>query len=268
MTSRADNCNASVLIDGLELNSWQAYSFSADLFSPADAFTLQLGIGSSNSRDIRANIAALKANVRPGTLTKFYIEYQGKLALQGTGVSQVRDIGNSHSEGTTFQLNGYDLAVLLTGGAASLDLYESGASLMDVARKAIEPWTDAPYSLTVSSDAVGARDLRMGAIGKKTNQSRLIQKRAESLGIPAATLSKKILNGIDDGTINPETLLTGLSDRATSGETVGQVVSAAQIYQLKVKDAARIAYHLITTCDDYDAATSPWQVMASLQRVD
>lgn len=219
---------ATVVLDGLELSAWQSYSFSSDIFTPVDSFSLAIGVGSTKSSELKKNLDELRERCKPGVLTHFYIEHNGKKALQGTGISDVRDIGNDASQGTTFSLEGRDLAALLVTSAAPIELYAKDDSLIKLARKAIAPWTDIPYQLTVKSDAVGARDVRIGAKGVGSNRERLRQQRAESLGIPASKLSTKILQGIDNGTINPNKLIVSGSG----------VTSAAQIYQLKVKEAA------------------------------
>jgi prophage tail gpP-like protein len=236
MTAQTDF--AAIEVDGLALDAWQGYSCDADLFSPADSFSLQIGIGQSSSRHLKKNLDELRSKVKPASVVKFYIGYAGKTALQSTGIADVRQIGNNASEGTTFSINGRDLAALLVDSACPLELYENGNSLMEVARKAIAPWTSSPWSLKVRSDAVGARDLRIGAVGKKTNRARLTQKRAQALGIPPGALSPKVLEGIDNGTISIDRLSEGFTDQAISGESNRAIISAAQIYQLRVKQAA------------------------------
>jgi prophage tail gpP-like protein len=231
-----DQDSAAVHIDGLELDSWQSYSFNSDLFSPCDAFSLQLGVGSSKSSQLRKNIDELRSKCKPGALTHFYINYRGKSTLQATGIADVREIGNDASQGTTFALEGRDLAALLVQSAAPIELYSVGDSLMKVARSAIAPWADFPYQLTVNADASSARDLRVGAVGVRSNKARLLQKRAESLGIPAVAFSKKVMEGLDNGTIDPDKLINGFAER--TDESIGTIISAAQIYQLKVKEAA------------------------------
>ncbi len=233
-----DQSHMAVEVDGLELSAWQSYSCDSDMFTSCDAFSLQIGVGTSSTSQLKKSLDELRAKVKPASVVKFYASYQGKTALQGTGIADVRQIENSHSSGTTFAINGRDLAALLVDSACPIELYENGNSLMDVARKAIAPWTMAPWSLTVKSDAVGARDLRIGAVGKKSNRHRLNQKRAQALGIPASALSPKVLEGIDNGTISIDRLSEGFTDQAISGESNRAIISAAQIYQLRVKQAA------------------------------
>lgn len=218
-------------VDGIFIDAWTSMSAESDMFSAADAFRIGLNIGRTSSRKLRKSLDDLKSKIKTGAVAKFYAGHQGKVALQATGIVDAREIENAAGDGTTFSVEGRDLACLLVDSAAPLDVYKDGSTLVDVARAAISPWTSAPWSLKVKTDANGARNLRTGKTGRKSSRNN--RERAEALGIPASKLSSKIADGIDNGTIDPTQLIT-----ANAGKSKGNGISPAQIAQLKVKQAA------------------------------
>lgn len=221
-----------VEVDGLFIDAWTSATFESDLFSSADAFRLSIGVGRSRSRELSDTLKDLREKLKAGAVVKFWVGYKDRRALQGTGIVDAREIENSMGDGTTFSLEGRDLACLLVDSAARLDLYKENTSLVEVARAAVAPWSASPWSLKVKTDANGARDIRTGKIAR--DSTRNMRRRAQALGIPAASLSKKILEGIDNGTIDPTALIA--SERAGKNQANG--ISPAQIYALKVKQAA------------------------------
>jgi prophage tail gpP-like protein len=230
---------AAIEVDGLQLDGWQSVSFDADLFSPADAFNLKLGVGTSSSSEMHKNLDRARKALKPGALIKFYVSHAGKMALQGTGLADARQISNSYESGTDLVVQGRDLASPLVDSAADLDLFRKAQAkakggqvrLIDLATLAVEPW--ASLGIKVSADAIGARNVRAGYASSK-NPERTRQDLARSLGIPSAKISDKIMDGLNNGTIDPVKLLTGTG----KGRGLSASVEAAQIYQLKVKDAA------------------------------
>lgn len=237
----ADRDFLAIDVDGLTLDSWQSASFASDLFSPCDSFNLKLGIGTSSSREMKQNIKTVRDAIKAGAIVRFYVSYRGKMALQGTGIAEAREISNGYDEGTSLVVQGRDFAAPLVGSAAELDLYKRAREkspsgtvrLLDLAKLAVEPWADT-LGIGVTADAVGARNVRAGW-GADKNPERTRQDLARSLGIPASKVSTKIMDGLNNGTIDPVKLFTGTGKgKKLNADTI----SAAQIYQLKVKDAA------------------------------
>jgi prophage tail gpP-like protein len=217
--------------DGLFIDAWTGASFSSDMFTPADAFRVNIGVGKSTSRALRKGLDELREKIRAGAVVKFHVSHNGKTALQGTGIADAREIMNAAGEGTTFDVEGRDLASLLVDSASNLDVYKDGSTLLALARASIEPWTGAPWSLKVKTDANGARNIRTGKTGRKSTRNN--REQAEALGIPASKLSSKIALGIDNGTIDPTQLITSTS----TGRSKGNGISPAQIAQLKIQQA-------------------------------
>lgn len=230
MTARLQDYVA-IEVDGLFIDAWTGASFGSDMFTPADQYRVNLGISSSTSRQLKKNLDSLRSKIKAGSVAKFYIGHASSVALQGVAVVDAREVNNAVGDGTTFDVEGRDLAGLLVDSACPLDLYKDGATLLSVARQAVEPWSMEPWSVNVKTDANGARNIRTGQSGRKSSRNN--RERAEALGIPAAKLSSKIADGIDNGTIDPTKLIT-----SQVGKSKGNGISPAQIAQLKVKQAA------------------------------
>jgi prophage tail gpP-like protein len=215
---------AAIEVDGLHLDGWQTARFESDLFTASDSFSLKLGIGTSSSREMEKNLKRVRDSLKAGALVKFYVSHAGKMTLQGTGLAEVRQIGGSYDSGTDLVFEGRDLASPLVDSAADLDLYSRALAkavggqvrLIDLAKLAVEPWADS-LGITVSADAVGARNVRSGWQSRNTARTR-----------------QDLARSLNDGTIDPARLVKGKG----KGKQADSNVTAAQIYQLKVKDAA------------------------------
>lgn len=230
---------AAIEAGGLLLDAWTSYSFDSDLFTPADSFRLSLGLGTSQSRELRATLERLSAQMKPGTKVKLWVASNGKRALQAVGVIDARQISNDADGGTSFTVEGRDLASFLIGSAADPALYEAEDTLVSVARKAVKPW-----GLEVTADHVAGRDLRQARVHK--DKLRRLQAKARALGIAPRLMSEKIAASIDKGTIDFDEFVSAASAdfvRTHAGE-LGFVplsgaapgLSSLQIYQLRVKD--------------------------------
>lgn len=224
--------------NGLAIDAWTSYSFQSDLFTPADSFRLTLGVGTSNSRDTRANIARLKERIAPGTKVRLYVGSGSSRALQGVCIVDAVEVQNDANGGTVLTVDGRDQAAFLIRSAADPGVYAKDDTLVSVARKAVAPW-----GIEVTADHVAGRDLRQARVRK--DKMRRLQDKARSYGIPPAMLSEKLAASIDRGTISIEDFVEAAGSsldqaRATrlgvpfSGGAPG--LSALAIYQLKVKD--------------------------------
>lgn len=218
---------AAIEVDGLFLDAWQEYSFDSDIFTPADAFRLTIGVGISASRGLRKNLDTLRKSIYAGAVVKFYVGHGGNKALQGTGVIDARDI-ESDEDGTKFTCEGRDFAAYLVDSAAPPSIYEKDTTFVELCRAAVEPW-----GLTVKADAASDRIVRTGEKKGGTPVPRLLQNKAQELGIPARKLSQNILDAIDKGTLDPSSL--GISTTAIA--LTASKLSPLQIYTMRVKEA-------------------------------
>lgn len=222
---------AALEVGGMFIDAWTGFTSESDTFTPCDAFRLSVGVGTTGTRQLKTTLDKLRGEIQAGAVVKLYVGTNDKNALQCVGIADAREIENGRGDGTTFEVAGRDLGCLLVDSACPLELYKKNAKLVDVARAAVAPWADEPWSLNVRTDANGARDIRTGRTGRKSTRN--TRDRAEALGIPAAKLSSKILEGIDNGTIDPTKLMT-----SRAGARNGAGISAAQVAQLTVKQAA------------------------------
>lgn len=229
---------AALEVNGLYLDAWQEYRFDSDLFTPADAFRLTLGVGTSASSELRKNIDRLRDTLKPGTRVKLWIGSAGKRALQGVCIVDGRETSNDADSGTKFTVEGRDAAAPLVDNAALPALYEQNDTLVSLARRACKPW-----GIEVTADHVAGRDLRQARVQK--DRLRRLQNKARTFGIPPQMMSEKIAASIDRGTIDFDefvaaAILEGYKPRARalgipySGNGLG--LSSLQIYQLRVKD--------------------------------
>jgi prophage tail gpP-like protein len=222
---------AAIEVESLFLDAWTEYRFESDIFTPADAFSLTLGIGTSDSKKLRQNLDYLRTLCFPGALVKFWIGHGDKRALQGTGRIDRREITND-GEGTRFTIEGRDLAAHLVDDAAPLSLYRAtGTTLFELARDAVLPFPE----ITITADSAALRDVRTGkAIAKL---GRRLEEKAEQYGIPVAKLSDKVLAGIDAGAIDIASInISGFT--STAGAIAnGASLSPLQIAALKIQDA-------------------------------
>jgi len=229
---------AALEVDGLYVDAWQEYKFESDLFTPADAFSLTLGIGSSSSSELRKNVDKLREVFKPGKRVKLWIGSGDKRALQGVGIVDARNTTNDGEGGTKLAIEGRDAAGPLVDTAALPSLYEADDTLVSLARKAVKDW-----GIEVTADHVAGRDVRQARVTK--DRLRRLQNKARSLGIPPQMMSEKIAASIDKGTIDFDDLAIAATSelyitRAKrlgvpySGNGLG--LSSLQIYQLRVKD--------------------------------
>ena len=216
---------AAIEIGDVYLDSWTSYRFDSDLFTPADGFSLAIGIGTSSSKTLRQNLAKLRDVLKPGEQVKFWIGHGSKRTLQGTGIIDSREITND-SSGTRFGLEGRDLAALMFS-AADLSLYSAGGTLLDLIRAATATW-----GIKVKADTSSMRDIRTGK-ASAGGSARALQDKAQALGIPARRLSGKLIDAIDNGTLDVADL--GISP--TAANRTGSGISPLQVYALKVKQA-------------------------------
>jgi prophage tail gpP-like protein len=186
---------AALDVDGLYIDAWQEYKFDSDLFTPADAFHLTLGIGSSSSSELRKNVDKLREILKPGKRVKLWIGSGERRALQGVGIIDARDTTNDGDSGTKLTIDGRDAAAPLVDTAALPSLYEADDTLLKVARRAVAPW-----GIEVTADHVAGRDLRQARVTK--DRLRRLQNKARALGIPPHLMSEKIAASIDKGTID------------------------------------------------------------------
>lgn len=183
--------------DSTVIGGWTSYSAPSDIFTAADSCRLGIGVGTSNPRDIKASIAKAKALLAKGKEVKLWVTAGGKRAVQGVFVIDGREVGNDADAGTDFGVQLRDRASYLIGSAADPKLYESGDTLVSVARRAVAPWP-----VEVTADHVGSRDLRQARVTK--DKLRRLQDKARAYGIPPRILSEKIAASIDKGTITFE----------------------------------------------------------------
>jgi prophage tail gpP-like protein len=231
---------AALDVDGTFIDAWTAYSFVSDLFTPADAFRLSLGVGVPKQRDLRANIERIKGMLPRGKEVKLWIGAAGKRALQAVCVIEKAEIQNDADSGTTLVVEGRDRAVYLTENAADPKLYEKEDTLISVARRAC---TFAQLTIEVTADHIAGRDLRQARVSKDVTRRQ--QNKARAMGIPAHMMSDKIALSINKGTIDIDEFVAAASAdlsrlRANrlgipnSGGLPG--LSSLSIYQLRVKE--------------------------------
>lgn len=189
------NDYAAIEVDGVYLDAWQSYSFDSDLFTPADAFRLSIGVGTSSSRELEQTITKLRSLMHPGKSVKLWVGAGGKRGLQHVGIIDRAEVTNDGDSGTQFVVTGRDRARMLIGSAADPKLYEANDTLISVARRICTP-----RGIEVTADHVAGRDLRQARVSK--DKLRRLQNKARSLGIPPSLMSEKIAASIDHGTIN------------------------------------------------------------------
>lgn len=179
--------------EGMVIDQWVNYSAASDLFTPADAFRMTLGVGTSSTRDLKQTIETLKRKLAKGTEVKLHVTSRGKRSLQGVFVIDATEVGGDADSGTTFTIEARDRAAkLLT--AADPKLYALSDTLVSVARKTVAPW-----NIEVTADHVAARDLRQARVTK--DKLRRLQNKARAAGIAPRLMSEKIAASIDKGTI-------------------------------------------------------------------
>lgn len=227
----ADVDYAAIEVDGVFLDAWTEYRFESDIFTPADAFHLTIGIGTSSSKTLSQNLKLLREKLYAGALVKFWIGHGDKRALQGTGRLDRRDI-QGDAEGTRFTIEGRDLAAHLVDDAAPLSLYRTtGTTLLELARDAVAPFPE----ISITADSAALRDVRSGKALAKTHRG--LQEKAEQFGVPAAKLSDKVLAGIDAGTIDIANINVGGFTSTAGALRNGASLSPLQIAALKIQDA-------------------------------
>jgi prophage tail gpP-like protein len=212
------------------LDSWTSYSFQSDLFTPADACRLSIGLGSSSARDIRRTITEAQALLAPGKLVKVYVTAGGRRALQGAFLIDSCEIANDADGGTQMTLSLRDRALQLIGSAADPKLYAAHDTLVSVARRAVKPW-----GIEVTADHVAARDLRQARVSK--DKLKRLQQKARSWGIQPSLMSEKIAASIDHGTITFEDFAgaqAGRIDDASITQTAGTFPYAGPYARPKV----------------------------------
>lgn len=219
---------AAIEVGDVFVDAWTSYSFLSDLFTSVDSFRLSVGVGMTNSRELRKTIDKLSALMAPESTVKLWIGAGDKRALQAIGIVDACEIGNDADGGTTIAVSGRDLARHLISSAADPKLYAANDTLISVARKAVAPW-----SIEVTADHVTGRDLRQARIQK--DKLRRLQDKARMYGIPPKYMSEKIAVSIDKGTISFEAFAQAAAiDIDAAVPDAG--ISSLQIYQLRVKD--------------------------------
>jgi prophage tail gpP-like protein len=216
---------AAIEVDDAFLDAWTEYSFSSDIFTPADGFSLSIGVGSSSSKALRKNLDYLRERLYPGAVVKLWVGHGDRKALQATGIIDARDIQND-GEGTRFSIEGRDFASYLVDSAAPVSLYQdAGTSLFSLARTAAEPW-----GISVTADADSLRDVRTGKAQSRSAND--LRAKAEQYGIAPARLSKSVLAAIDAGTIDVSAIAS-----TTAALSSGAGLSPLEIAQLKISEA-------------------------------
>jgi prophage tail gpP-like protein len=186
---------AELEVDGVVVDAWTSYSVSSDLFTPSDPCRLSIGIGTTNQRELKANLDKLRETFKPGKTAKLWITSSGKRSLQGVFAIDRWEVSNDGDGGTQFGVTLRDQASKLVDSAADPKLYTSGDSLVSVARKAVAQWPE----IQVTADHVAARDLRQARVTK--DKLARLQKKARANGIAPRLMSEKIAASIDKGTI-------------------------------------------------------------------
>lgn len=211
----------SVEVEGNAIDAWQSYTVESDIFTPADAFSLVLGVGGAVSKTVRRNIDYLRSAFQPGSEVKLYCGHGETRALQMVGVVDAVDVRNDATGGTTFNVQGRDRARYLVDNDMPLDLYGKDDTIQSIATKAVER-----FGISVRGDATLNRQVMAGGISQK--KLRAIQQQAAAKGIPAALLSDKIAASIERGKLS----LDGLA-RAVNTKSV----NALELYQIRIQDA-------------------------------
>ena len=228
---------AAIEVEGMFVDAWTSYSFSSDLFTPADAFSLSFGVGTTSSAQLRQTIDALSKRLVPGAQVKLWIGADDKRALQGTGVVDSCRVEND-AGGTQLSVSGRDLASYLISSAADPKLYEKDDTLLSIAKRAVAPW-----NIEVTADHVAGRDLRQARIA--TDRLRRLQDKARAYGIPPKYMSEKIAVSIDRGTIT-------FDDFAKLFYSESELGRAMQPQQAKALGYP-MPFEVRTLKDDYDA---------------
>jgi prophage tail gpP-like protein len=227
MTRRLDS--AAIEVDGVYLDAWQSYSFDSDLFTPADAFNLTIGVGTSSSRELQKTIDRLLELMEPGKRVKLWVASVGKRALQHVGIIDAAEVQNDGDGGTQFSVRGRDLARHLIGSAADPSLYEANDTLISVARRAVAEW-----GIEVTADHVAGRDLRQARIsGDKLSR---LKARARRYGVPPRLMSEKIAASIDKGTIAFDDFAQAAQIDIDGVNVADAGLSSLRIYQLRLRD--------------------------------
>jgi prophage tail gpP-like protein len=184
---------AELEVDGTVVDSWTSYSADSDLFTPADACRLTIGVGVTSQQELRRNLDKLRDTFAPRKSAKLWITSSGKRSLQGVFVIDRRTVDNDGDAGTQFNVELRDQAAKLVDSAADPKLYESGDTLVGIARKAVKPW-----GIEVTADHVAARDLRQARVTK--DKLARLQNKARAAGVPPRLMSEKIAASIEKGT--------------------------------------------------------------------
>lgn len=206
---------------GVAIDAWQSYSIESDLFTPADAFSLTLGAGSSSSTQTKKTIDYLREVFAPGEQVKVYCGHGETRALQMTGVVDSYDVRNDASGGTTFAVTGRDRARFLVGNDMPLDIFEKNDTLQSLASKALER-----FGIPVRGDATLNRQVMAGGISQK--KLRTLQDQARAKGIPTALMSDKIAASIERGRLSLDRLARAINTKS---------VNALELYQIRIQDA-------------------------------
>lgn len=229
---------AAIEVGDTFIDAWTSYSFLSDLFTPADAFHLSLGVGTSSSRELRRTIDKLSVALKPETKVKLWIGSDDARAIQAIGIVDGCEISNDSDGGTKLEVQGRDLARHLIGSAANPKLYEANDTLISVARRAVAPW-----GIEVTADHVAGRDLRQARVRK--DKLRRLQDKARSVGIPPRYMSEKIAASIDHGTVDFDEFVAAANADLTGARAkrlgvpisaLDPGISSLQVYQLRVKD--------------------------------
>lgn len=230
---------AIVEVDGVRVDAWSEYRFSSDIFTPADAWTLTLGIGSSKSSELAENVEYLRRSLPIGGECKIYVAHGKNKALQHIGVVDRREImGNS--EGTSFRISGRDQAAYLVDNAVSPTVYENTAVFLRIAQELC-----APFGIAVKADALSLRNILTGKASTASIGASLVNEAAKVAGVSPQKFSKKLLDAVESQAI----LIADAQSEANGGiATISPLASAKarhanglsplQVYQLKVTEAA------------------------------
>ncbi len=155
--------------NGERIAEWTSYSVDSDLMTPADGFSFDVEVpGDTETRE------RLLELTKPGTEIKIFVgdDVGGgprERFQQMVGIIDDRTIGASREGGTVIQIEGRDLAGILTDASVELNLNVSAdMRLIDLVREAV-----GFYGIEVVTDSYAAqRTLQGGGRTSETQAAR------------------------------------------------------------------------------------------------
>lgn len=215
-------------VGGQELTRWVSYNIDSDLFIPADAFRLDIDVPVQSTDDVRAATTL-------GSAVKLYVERAQangppRRSLQLTGHIQSRSMSVSTDGGMQLQVQGLDVAGLLTQGGVRPGVICDAHTdtFLTLVRDVV-----APYGLEIVADDSAERSIRTGE--RRTRRRGALERReARAQGVPAGSYSRERLRGAQAA---GEPLDEALGVSADSGARFASGIAPSDVQRLTIREA-------------------------------